>query len=177
MEPTRLNEAVLKRDDELQRLIRYAQGMGLSVHFKPYIKHSGIDGGWTVDGSEINIYVKPRNSKIDKVLALIHEIGHHKGFVENNRQVDPKVIEAMEDEEEKKASRKRIYLDEMSDTQYWEQIYKNTNCQFGLNKLRAARDFDIWAYEVFYETGKFPSVKEKIKKAKDLRNKYRNKNE
>ncbi len=163
------------RDSEMQRLIRYAQGMGLSVRFKPYVKGSNEGGGWAIDGTEIEVFVSPGDTKTDKILTLIHEIGHHKGFVENNRKMDPKVTEALEDEDEKKRNRKRIYLDELSDTQYWEQIYKDTDCKFDITKLYAQRDFDIWNYEVFYETGVFPGRKEKIEKLRDLKSKYRSK--
>lgn len=156
----------------MQRLIRYAQGMGLSVRFKPYIRNSNDAGGWVVDGSEIIVYVSPQDSKLEKILTLIHEIGHHKGFIENNRQTDPKVVQALEDEEEKKISRKRIYLDEVSDTQYWEQIYKDTDCKFNINRLHFERDFQIWSYETFYEKGKFPVGREKTAKKKELRKKY-----
>ena len=99
------------RDQELNRLIRYAQGMGLSVHFKPYVPRSRDAGGWTIDGSEVIVYVSPGDSKLSKILTLIHEIAHHKGFIENNRELDPKVVEALNDEEEKRESRKKIYLD------------------------------------------------------------------
>lgn len=162
----------MKRDEEIQRLMRYAQGMGLSVRFKPYVKGSGDGGGWTTDGSEITVYVSSGDSKTDKILTLIHEIAHHKGFIENNRTLDPKMVEALEDEDEKKRSRKRIYLDELSDTQYWEQIYKDTGCEFGLNKLYVQRDFDVWCYEFFYEEAKFPTCKAKKEKMRQLKDKY-----
>jgi len=161
------------RDEEIQRLIKYAQGMGVPVRFKPYIKGSSDGGGWTVDGSEITIYVSPGDTKISKILTLIHELGHHKGFIENNREVDPKVLEALEDQDEKKRSRKRIYLDEVSDMQYWEQIYNDTNCKFDIRKLYIARDFDTWWYEELYKKDRNPTWKEKGEKLRELRNKYR----
>ena len=110
---------------------------------------------------------------MQQVLTLIHEIGHHKGFIENNRQTDPKVVEALEDEEEKKISRKRIFLDEVSDMQHWEQIYKDTGCTFNLKKLAFEKAFQAWTYEMFYETGKFPVGEEKRSKKRELRRKYR----
>ena len=89
--------------------------------------------------------------------------------------MNPKVMAALEDEEEKKESRKRIYLDEKSDTQYWEQVYKDTGCSFDIKKLYVARDFDIWTYEFFYETGEFPIQKEKDNKMKEIKRKYKSK--
>lgn len=161
------------RDEELNRLIKYAQGMGLSVRFKPYVKSTGDRGGWTLDGSEITVYESSGDSKIYRVLTLIHEIAHHKGYIENDRTVNPKVEEALSDEEEKKLSRKHIYLDELNDTKYWEQIYKDTNCRFDIKYLYRQRDLDVWQYERYYETGKFPTQKEKFEKRKELKKKYR----
>src|SRR5689334_8905081 len=117
------------RDDELNRLMRYAQGMGLSVRFKPYVKYSQIEAEWALDGTEVIVYVSSRSTKLDKILSLIHELGHHKAFINNDRKPDPKVEEAL-DEEHKKVMRKRIYNYEVEDTKYWEDIYKDTDCRF-----------------------------------------------
>lgn len=163
----------MKRDDEINRLIRYAQGLGLSVHFKPYVRGSNVGGGWVVDGSEINIYVTPNEPKINKVLYLIHEIAHMKGFIENKRTIDPKVMEALNDEEEKKKSRKRIYLDEVEDMKHWSQIYHDCNLKFPIEKLYQEQEFDTWTYERYYLDGKFPTQKEKREKQKELKEKYR----
>lgn len=165
----------MNRDDEIQRLIKYAQALGVPVRFKPYVPRSNDGGGWSVDGSEIVVYTSNGDTKIGKILILIHEIAHHKGWIENGRKTDPKVTEALLDEEEKKKSRKRIYLGELKDTRYWEQIYKDANCAFDIGKLYAAKEYDIWQYEVFYETGKFPTTKEKAKKTKELSAKYKRK--
>lgn len=160
------------RDEELNRLIRYAQGMGISVRFKPYVKSYATDAEWATDGSEITIYTRSINSKLDKILSLIHELGHHKGFVENNRKIDPEIEEALEEEEKNKKNRKKIYLDEIKDTQYWEQIYKDTNCQFNIQKLYKQREFDIWSYEVYSESGKFPTKSAIKEKKRQLKKKY-----
>jgi hypothetical protein len=162
----------MRRDDELNRLVRYAQGMGLSVRFKPYVKGSGLGADWKFDGTEITIYVTSKCSKTEKIILLIHEISHHKAWIDNNRQMDPKVEEAIVSEENKKSYRKRILDMEISDSAYWEDIYKDTNCQFGVEKLKKHREFDIWCYEVLYETGKDATVKEKREKWRELRKKY-----
>lgn len=161
------------RDEELNRLIRYAQGMGLSVRFKPYVKGSRTAAEWATDGTEIVIYVTSGESKLDKILSLIHELGHHKGWVNNNRQTDPKVDAALEDEENKKMHRKRILKYETEDTQYWDEIYRDTNCTFGENKLNRQKEFDIWCYEVYCERGKLPNKKEKQDKRNELTRKWK----
>lgn len=163
----------MRRDDEINRLIRYAQGMGLSVRFKPSKKGSKDAAEWVTDGSEITVYVSPNSSKIEKILSLIHEISHHKAWIDNERQMDPKVEEALDSEENKKIHRKRIFDMEVNDSVYWEDIYKDTNCKFDIKKLHVQREYDLWQYEVYYETGKFPKGKDKKKKYKELKNKYK----
>jgi hypothetical protein len=160
------------RDEELNRLIRYAQGMGLSVRFKPYVKNSKTAAEWLCDGTEVTIYVTTRCSKIDKILSLIHELGHHKAWIENARQVDPKVEEAINSEDEKKSYRKRILDMEIQDSEHWEQIYRDTNCRFDIEKLHKQREFDIWTYQFYYETARDARKAEKKKKWAELKRKY-----
>ena len=160
------------RDEELNRLIRYAQGMGISVRFKPYVPRSRVAAEWTTDGTEITIYTSANCSKLDKILCLIHELGHHKAFVNNDREVDPKVEEALDNEENRKKDRKRILDMEIEDSLHWEEIYRDTNCRFDIQKLHKQREFDIWCYQVYYETGRDVTQKEKTAKRKELRRKY-----
>lgn len=161
----------MKRDDELNRLVRYAQGHGLSVHFKPYVKRSGIAAEWATDGSEITIYLSARCSKIEKILLLIHELGHHKAFVNNEREVDQKVEDALGSLMKK--DKKRVLDMETADSQHWEEIYRDTNCQFDINKLYRERDFDIWTYQFDYDNDRSPTCEEKRDKRRELRRKYR----
>lgn len=160
------------RDEELNRLIRYAQGMGLSVRFKPYVPYSSTAASWTTDGTELTVYTSPKDSKIDMILSLIHELGHHKAFIKKNRKIDPKIDKALDDDSKKK-HRKLILEYEREDTQYWEEIYKDTNCQFNINKLYKQRELDIWIYEVFYEYGEFPTQEEQREKRIELTKKYK----
>jgi len=159
------------RDEELNRLIRYAQGMGLSVRFMPYVRGSDVSAEWHNDGSQITIYTTSRCSKLEKILSLIHELGHHKAFVNNDREVDPKIDEALDSEE--KRHRKRVWNMEIHDSKYWEEIYRDTNCQFGLDRLEMQRELDIWRYEFLYENDREASIKERRAKKKELKKKYR----
>jgi len=161
------------RDEELKRLIRYAQGMGLSVHFKPYKKYSKIAAEWHPDGTQITIYTHKSDSKIEHILSLIHELGHHKGFIENQRVQDPKVEEALNAEEAGVRFRKRIWDMEASDSLHWEQIYKDTNCKFNINKLHKQREFDVWQYEIYYYKNRFPTYDESMEKKKELKKKWK----
>lgn len=159
------------RDDELNRLIRYAQGMGLSVRFKPYIK-GGDRAEWVTDGTEVTVYVTDRCSKLEKILSLIHELGHHKAFIDNERSIEEKVDEALDKDTHTKLHRKHIYDMEFNDSLYWEQIYKDTNCQFGLDRLEMQRQYDVWVYQYYYENGLWPTWNEKIDKKREFKKQY-----
>lgn len=160
------------RDEEITRLIRYAQGLNTSVKIKKIKENGNAAAEWTTDGSLITVYAEPDTSKIQIVLCLIHELGHHMVHIhDNDRKVDEKLEEAV-DEDIKKSHRRRVYNWELKGAEWWEKIYRETDCKFNINKLFLEKEFDLWQYEVYYETGEFPSVKEKKKKARELKIKY-----
>lgn len=153
------------RDKEIERLVHYAKGMGVKVVFSQ--KENQHAAEWTLDGSEIRIFTKSQASKTDTILSLIHEIGHHVYFIhEKNRQPDLKFEEAIsiqnlfETEDRSRPTpkklRKKIYDVELASAQWWETIYKDTDMKFPIWKLHAQKEFDVWIYEYFYETGHFP---------------------
>ncbi len=161
------------RDEELNRLIKYAQGMGLSVSFRPYKPFSLIGGEWTTDGTELIVYVEKDTTKIEKVLILIHEISHHKAYINNDRENDPILDNILDKDDPNKKERYKIWRSEVRDSKYWEEIYKDTNCKFDIKKLHARREFDLWQYEFCYENDRDPTKEEKYKKFKELKNKYK----
>jgi len=162
----------LKRDEEIQRLIRYAQGMGASVHFKPYNPNKGNLASWAIDGTEITIFVRKNSSKIEKILSLIHELSHHKAYINNDREISPELEDVLDKDDPNKKERHRIWRSEVRDSKYWETIYKDTNCQFDINKLYMQRELDLWIYEIYYETGVTPTGKVRREKMKELKKKY-----
>ena len=162
------------RDREIDRLIRYAQGLNTTVKIKQAKKKGDDAASWRIDGSEITVWTTPKTPKIEIVLCLIHEIGHHLEHIHgNNREFDTKLSEALDPEEEKKRHRRKIYDWELRSSKWWETIYKDTDCKFGLNRLNRERDFDLWQYEVYLETGDFPENKNRTKKIKELKHRYR----
>lgn len=168
------------RDQEISRLINYIKGIGLKVSFSS--KDEGASAFWYLDNSEIVICRNNNKTKISTVLSLLHELGHAMHNIhERDREIDTKVEKALnhvsEAEEQeldsKKRQRKIILNDEIAGTRYWHSIYKETNLKFPIWKMEAQMEFDIWQYEVYYETGKDPLVKEKRVKMQELRRKYR----
>lgn len=161
------------RDEELQRLKKYAEGMGVSVLFSKKYSDNAV-AEWQIDGKQIVIYENNHGSKLEMVLSLIHELGHHLEHVRNNnREIDRKLEEAIDNEEEKKKHRKKIYDWEEKGSEWWEEIYRDTNCKFPIYRLQIAKEFDLWQYEVYCELGSFPSRKKQREKLKELNLKYK----
>ena len=164
----------MKRDLELKRLIKYAQGMGVEVKFKPYVRGSGNAAEWRLDGSEITIYTTKRNSKIYNILLLIHELGHHKSFILNGRKSPSEEYDIFSPSDDKsKKFRRQMYLTEKRDSRHWETIYKDTGCTFPVRILKLQRDYDLWVYHYFYKNGVWPSNKERGAYRAKLRSKRR----
>lgn len=171
------------RDLEIQRLVNYTKGLGLKVTFSS--KKSDYSAHWSIDNSEIVVFNNKNKPKIVVILDLIHELGHSKHNVwEKDRQVDPKFEKALDHVDDaaehgtdtKKRHRKTILNNEIAATRYWEEIYHETDMKFPLWRLEMAKEFDIYQYEIFYETGRYPTAKEKKQKRIELTKKYRGKN-
>lgn len=173
------------RDDEINRLVKYAEGLGVKVKFF-FTVNPLADAEWTLDGTEIRIYRKKHQSKTDIILSLVHEIGHHIWFIhKKDRQPDLKFEEALDRQNlfdtdltatpAPKKFRKKILDTEKDATVWWDIIYKDTNLKIPKWKLDVAKKFDIWAYEVYYKTGFFPNKKEKKMKHKELTMEFKNK--
>lgn len=169
------------RDDEIQRLVNYGKGLGLNITFSS--KKSDCAAFWYLDNSGIVICKSKNVSKIDTVLSLIHELGHALHNIhERDRQIDRKVEDALNhvDKAEelkidaKKRQRKIILNDEIAGTAYWDSIYKETNMKFPIWRLEVAKEYDMWQYQFWYETGKNPQKREKIEKYKEIEERYKN---
>ncbi len=172
------------RDEEISRLISYVKGLGLTVTFCTS-KEEDDSAAWYLDNTGIMINKQRNKSKIDTVLTLIHEIGHAKhNLWEKNREIDPTLENAIDhvdkaeelEQDSKKKQRKVLLNHEIGGTKYWNEIYHETNMKFPMWKLDLAKEYDVWQYEVFYETGSYPKYKERRKKHKELTKKYRKAN-
>jgi len=162
------------RDEELKRLVKYMEGMGVKVEFKRSKANHHTGAEWDLTGSLITVYVAPKDPKIDLILYLIHECGHHISFVHDDNRQHPKGLEQAIVKENQglkmsKRDRKLILDSELKGMKWWDVIYRETNMKFPKYKLWHAREFDTWWYNYFYQVGKYPSRKEKVIKYKQLK--------
>lgn len=162
------------RDEELKRLVKYAEGMGAKVVFKPSDPTHNARAEWSIKGDLITIYSKPTDSKLSLILSLIHEIGHHVSFIEDDNRIHPKgLLEALNQESAglplSKHQRRLILKSELMGMRWWDSIYNSTNMKFPRYKLYLEREYDTWYYNFLFQVGRDPTRKEKNVKLKQLK--------
>lgn len=156
--------------EQLGRLINYAKALGITVYFRQ--RRRGDDAAhWTLDNSEITIFERKNQSKLQTILALIHELGHALDFIHNkNREYDHKLAEALDKTDKK--SRKMVYDAELAGVGYWHLIYKEVNLTFPIRRMELEMDYDMYSYEIYWKTGEFPTTKQLSVYKRQLRRKY-----
>lgn len=167
------------RDKELYRLIKYAQGLGVKVTLKviPPNSNNHDAATWSTDGSEIEVFYSEQTSKTIIILNLVHELGHHLWFIyKKKRTPDLKFDEAIEisnrETQAPKKIRKKILQVEREGIKYWDTIVIDTDIKIPRWKIEKTKEFDIWQYELYHETGKFPTYKERKNKKIELNLKH-----
>ncbi len=165
------------RDEELKRLVAYATGLGVKVSFKQMKKQYTNSAEWHVDGSQINLYMWKGQTKTILVLNLIHELAHHRHWIDNNRHPDKELIQVLTLEDERKSNEKLpkklrnlIYQDEVKATEYWSLIVKDTDIKISPAKIELAKRLDIFCYEYYLKHGNFPVQRVVNQKKKELKN-------
>ncbi len=152
----------------MERLVAYAKGLGLSVRILPEVPGLGEAGTYEVSGdgtAELTVYTHKRQSRLEVVLTLIHEIGHHLDYVHKFRRLESfvGVVEA-----EAEGRYEDILKTEIAGTKYWRRIYTDTACSFPVWRLYLAMEFDIWQYVFLRDTGKYPTRAQRRRKRMQL---------
>lgn len=164
------------RDDEITRLLKYAQGLNVKVLFKKAKKGSEDAASWRDDGKEIIIYTKKRQSKIDIILSLVHELGHHCWYIHDKDRVEnQELLEAdlaSKGEGANKTQRKVILDAEEDAAKWWDVIYKDVDLKFPINKMHYQRDLDLFVYQFYYENDRFPLFEDYAAKKKESKKKW-----
>lgn len=167
------------RDEELKRLKKYAEGLGLKVTYKPYVKYSSDSAAWAIDGSEIIIYENAEKSKTDLILDFVHELGHHLSFVYNNKTVPAQVDRALDkellDTKPTEDQRKAILDFELLGMQYHKTIIKEVNIKIPYWKFQKENDFQRFVYTHYWKHGESPSVSKRNEFRRKLKEKYERK--
>jgi hypothetical protein len=160
------------RDKELTRVKQYAQALGIKV----LIKKQGPEdpeADWALDGSQITVYLRPKQSKTQIILDLIHELGHHQEWVYRGRKTPLKIDTALSRETPTKAQRKHIYDDEVNGAAYQLLIYKEIGLTIPKWKVEVERDLSLASYRYFWLNGDHPTREWRREKRKELIKKYK----
>jgi hypothetical protein len=170
------------RDEEYNRLVSYAKGLGVKITKKPYVPGSGDGAEWDAEGKEITLYVWPRQSKTKLVLNLIHELAHHLGWIYKNRKLTVAEDKALQWESDRKPTetlpiekRKIYYENEVKDYRFRKKIIKEVDIKIPRWKLELDIRFDKAVYYYYYQKGNFPTEKIKAKWRRELTAKMRKK--
>lgn len=169
-------------DKEIERIIKYAEGLGLRVLF---VRHEPGDPGATYDNisKEIQVYEYPNQTKTNIIMCLLHELGHHMDWVYNRKRGkdSTRLTKALsldwkrkdEDPPIAKYLRKEIYQMECRGIDYMDVIAKELGVKIPLWKVKAEQEFDKWIYKFYYLNGVNPTSKEKKTKKRELLQKWR----
>lgn len=143
------------RDNEIRRLRKYAHGLGCSIVI---MNKDGIDcsGECWGEGRKIFVYKSQRTSKTDLVLTIIHELAHWISFVNDGYKLDERFRKSLEKQHDNtpisNADRRRAYLIEARDQQYWDQIIKYCEIKIPRYKIEIQKEIDLLWYELDYLT-------------------------
>lgn len=162
-----------RKDDEIKRIIKYANGLGIRIEYKKH-KHGDPGASWDLKGDLITIWEWPRKSKIRTILDLVHELAHHMAWVHSGRKLDKATTDAWDKEAEDhtsltKEERYLIYLSEANDAQYRGRIVKELGLKIPEWLQKVDRALDVWYYKEYYINGEYPTVKEIDDKKKELK--------
>jgi hypothetical protein len=176
------------RDDEINRIKKYAQGLGVIIKFVPYFKGAGA-ADWSWQDKTINIYMHSGVTKISIILSLLHEIGHHLDWIYKNKQTANKVETAYTDlvqgmmhgqrTDLNQETRNIILKEELDAIHYMSIIYKELDLKFPYWRLKVAQAMDAFDYKMLAKQGRFSTGSEyrdyKNKMKKYYKNRYKNK--
>lgn len=160
---------------ELGKLIAYAKGHGISVYFQD--ENDEYHGTWSMDGKTIKLHTM---TPLRSYCTLIHELAHHRQFLQDGMTVPFKIDRAYEKDANlesgkilDKKYRKIIYETEKRDARHQLDIHYETQSTIPVNRLQLEIEYDLWIYKVYYKTGKVPSKKEGKEMRKSLTKKWK----
>jgi hypothetical protein len=160
------------RDEELKRVEKYCQALGIKVTYKKQGK-TDPEAEWATDGSEITVYLRPKQSITQIILDLIHELGHHQAWVYNDRKTAISLDNALGREKHNKKDRLAILKDEENGAEYHLMIYKELGLKIPEWKVRLERDLSLEIYRYYAKNNNWPTFKWRKEKKKELQEKLK----
>lgn len=160
------------RNEELKRIEKYAEGLGIKITYKKQ-KKTDPEADWTTDGTEITVYLRPRQSITQIILDIIHELGHHQAWVYNNRTTPISLDNALGRDKHNKKDRLAILKDEENGAAYHTMIYKELGLKIPQWKVELERDLSLEIYRYYAKNNEWPTVFWRKQKKKELIKRYK----
>ena len=148
------------------RLKRYAEGLGAKVVIsdsEPYRVASDI----SLDGRIIRIY--KHKTKIGLVLSLVHELGHLLEHINNHRVPCVKIESALRASNLTIEQRRLIFADEIAGTTWWDVVISDCELKIKPERIEFQKIMDMWIYQVWAETGEWPTSRMDADKRRRLK--------
>lgn len=159
-------------EKELNRLISYAEGLGLIVIWKGVKELETPAQLVFTEPPTIELKKYKRVSYKQLILDMLHELGHYHDWINNGRRT-PSEVFAKNHSELTKSEREIVYKDEKKATLIATSLAKHLDLKYPkLELVRANSAYDRWYYKRFYITGKEPSPKDRIEKYNKIKQKY-----
>jgi len=157
---------------ELRRVEKYCEALGIKVTYK---KQGPLDpeADWTTDGTEITVYLRPRQSFTQIILDLVHELGHHQNWVYSDRKTQISLDHALGKEKHQKKDRLAILKDEQNGSQFHLLIFKELGIKIHQWKVEVERDLSLAIYTYYYKNNDWPTLKWRKNKKKELILRYK----
>jgi hypothetical protein len=158
-----------KIDNELNRLIKYAESLDVKVLFPKYKRGYGA-ADWSWIDQTINVYVHSKNTKIGLLFSLLHELGHHLDWIYKKKRIPSnvylaynKLVDGHMDgfrTDLDKNTRRIILQEELDGIHYMEFIFKELDLKVPYWKLKLQQKLDIYDYKMLYKKGRFSTTAE-----------------
>lgn len=167
------------RDNEIERLVKYAEGLGIKLFFKKYVPGSA-GAMWTVaedDTVELTLFTWEKQSKTQMILNFLHELAHHMAWVYQERSFSSELSRILNKNHDgtplTKKERYAIFKEERDDSVYREAIAHEIGIKIPTWKIKVDIELDIFIYYHYYEHDEYPNNTQIKEKRKELYKKYK----
>ena len=153
------------RDQELARLQKYAEGLGIKVVWSKN-KSSKYGAMWVLDQNnnvELHMYTWTSASKTLLVLNFLHELAHHLAYVHQGRTLSDALIKALNHQSTETANKKHrelVYKAEVSDSSYRKVIAHEVGLKIPESKIDLDIAVDDFIYYTYWQENRFPKLPE-----------------
>jgi hypothetical protein len=144
---------------DFEKLLAYAKEQGLKVVQKDLKTHEG-----SFDTGTMVITINASRTYEDKVLIMLHELGHVRDLAEREGRIKVKFEGSLlkPESEMSKQDRWAIYMDECAGISWMLPISKELKLAIPYQKVCVEQEMDRWIYREWAERGDWPQNREKI---------------